>query len=61
MSGLPSTADAVPAGAFGLLRAKTRHFLTDPRDRELPHGASALSKILASCKSSVPKPSVNQP
>ena len=42
-------------------RARSRRVLTGPRGQECPHGASASSKILVSFKSSVPKPSANQP
>jgi hypothetical protein len=43
------------------ISAQEPTFLTGPRDHEGPHGASSSSKILASFKSSVPKPSVKQP
>jgi hypothetical protein len=41
--------------------ANSRRLLTGARDHERLHGASASSKILASLKSGVSKPSVNQP
>src|SRR6476619_1196308 len=40
---------------------RSRRILTGPRGQECPHGASASSKILASFRSSVSKPSENQP
>jgi hypothetical protein len=53
--------DQIPYRSAMTRWAKSRRFLTGPRDQECPHGASASSKSLASFKSSVSKPSVNQP
>jgi len=41
--------------------AKSRRFLTGPRDHKCPHAPPRRVGFLASSKSSVPKPSVNQP